>query len=308
MKAFRIFIRNIKNGIKSITRNFSLSMASIICTTITLIIVAIAAVFSANVDNFTKNLENTLTIMVFIDKNASEEDINSIKSKILEIKNIKSDELIYKTKEEIKNETIEGMCKGDENSSSLCVVMSHWTEENNPLESEFILTVSHIEELDNTAESLRTIDKVTNVKYSKDVVDKMIPTFDIVKKITIGIIIGLVVVSIFLICNTIKLTIFARKSEIEIMRLVGTSNFVIKLPFVIEGLFLGVIGSIIPILCTIWGYIILYDKLDHHLFTNFIEMLEPMPFTIYISLLLLGVGGMVGMIGSYMTVRKYLKI
>lgn len=308
MKAFRIFYRSIKNGIKSITRNLSLSMASIICTTITLIIVAIAAVFSANVNNFTKNLENTLTIMVFVDKNATTEEVSSIKSKILEIKNVKSDELIYKTKEEIKSETVESMCKDGETTSSLCVVMSHWTEENNPLESEFILTVSHIEELDKTAESLRTIEKVTNVKYSKDVVDKMIPTFEVVKKITIGIIIGLVIVSIFLICNTIKLTIFARKSEIEIMRLVGTSNFVIKLPFVIEGLFLGIIGSLIPILGTIWGYIIAYDKLDHHLFTNFIEMLEPMPFTIYISLLLLGIGGLVGMIGSYTTVRKYLKI
>ena len=88
MKAIRIFRRNIANAIKSIFRNFSLSAASIICTTITLIIVALAIIFSANVNNFTRDIENTLTIIVFVDKTATEEDISSIRSKILEIKNL----------------------------------------------------------------------------------------------------------------------------------------------------------------------------------------------------------------------------
>ena len=136
----------------------------------------------------------------------------------------------------------------------------------------------------------------------------MIPVFDIVKKITIGIILGLIVVTIFLICNTIKLTIFSRRSEIEIMRLVGTSNSVVRLPFVIEGLFLGIIGSIIPIIVTVWGYIIAYDKLEGHLFSNVIKLIEPMPFVIYISIVLVVIGGFVGMLGSYRTVRRYLKI
>ena len=92
------------------------------------------------------------------------------------------------------------------------------------------------------------------------------------------------------------------------MRLVGISNFVIKLPFVIEGLFLGIFGSIIPIIASIWGYTIMYDELEGHLFTNLIKMIEPFPFTIYLSLILLVVGAVVGMIGSYTTVRKYLKI
>ena len=136
----------------------------------------------------------------------------------------------------------------------------------------------------------------------------MVPIFNVVKQITIIIILGLIVVTIFLICNTIKLTIFARKNEIEIMRLVGISNFVIKLPFVIEGLFLGIIGSIIPIVVTIWGYTITFDKLEGVLFANFIKMLDPFPFTLYVSGALLIIGAIVGMIGSYTTVRKYLKI
>ena len=136
----------------------------------------------------------------------------------------------------------------------------------------------------------------------------MIPVFDVVENITLVIMIGLLFVTVLLICNTIKLTIFARRNEIEIMRLVGISNFVIKLPFVIEGLFLGIFGAIIPIIASIWGYTIMYDELEGYLFTNFIKMIEPFPFVIYLSLLLLLVGAIVGMVGSYTTVRKYLKI
>ena len=304
MKAIRIFRRNIANAIKSIFRNFSLSAASIICTTITLIIVALAIIFSANVNNFTRDIENTLTIIVFVDKTATEEDISSIRSKILEIKNVKSDKLIFKDKEEIKEETM----KNTDKSSSLYSIMENWTEETNPLESEFIISVKNVEDLEETATTLEKIEKVTNVKYSEDVVDNMIPLFDVVEKVTIVIIIGLIVVTTFLICNTIKLTIFARKNEIEIMRLVGTSNFTIKLPFVIEGLFLGMIGSIIPMLATIWGYIFAFDKLEGHLFTNYIRMITPIPFVFYTSIALLIIGSIVGMFGSYITVRKYLKI
>lgn len=304
MKAIRIFRRNVANAFKSIFRNFSLSIASIICTTITLVIVSIAMIVSVNVNSFTKDLASTLTILVYVDKNATEDDINSIKSKLLEIKNIKSDELLYKDKETLKEETMQ---KTDKNSS-LYSIMKTWTKETNPLESEFIISVKSIEEIEETATTIEKIDKISNVQYSESVVKKMIPVFDIVKKVTIAIIIGLIVVTIFLICNTIKLTIFARKNEIEIMRLVGTSNFVIKLPFVIEGLFLGIIGSIIPIVATIWGYIISYDKLEGYFFTNFIKMVNPMPTMIYISLALLLIGSLVGMLGSYTTVRKYLKI
>lgn len=304
MKIIRIFIRNVESAFKSIFRNFSLSIASVVCTTITLVIVALAIIVAANVNSFTKDIGDSLTIIAFVDSKASDEEIAKVKSSLLEINNIRSDELLFKSKEDIKNETLENTEKG----STVYNIISSLTTDNNPLESEFIVSVKDIEKLKSTATSIEKIDKVTKVKYSDSVVDKMIPVFDIVKKITIGIILGLIVVTIFLICNTIKLTIFSRRSEIEIMRLVGTSNSVVRLPFVIEGLFLGIIGSIVPILVTVWGYIIAYDKLEGHLFSNVIKLIDPMPFVIYISIVLVVIGGIVGMLGSYRTVRRYLKI
>ncbi len=304
MKAFRIFRRNVANAFKSIFRNFSLSVASITCTIITLVIMAIAVIFSANINNFTSDIEKTLTIIAYVDKDATKEEENQVKSRLLEIRNIKSDELLFKDAETIKEET---MKKTDKNSA-LYGIMDSWTEKTNPLEAEFIITVKDVTKLTETAKSIESISKVTNVKYSDSVAERMIPVFDVVEKITLIIVAGLLFVTVLLICNTIKLTIFARRNEIEIMRLVGISNFVIKLPFVIEGLFLGIFGSVIPIIASIWGYTLMYDKLEGYLFTNFIKMIEPFPFTIYLSLILLIVGAVVGMIGSYTTVRKYLKI
>ena len=304
MKAIRIFRRNVGNAFKSIFRNFSLSVASITCTIITLIIMSIAIIFSANINTFTEDIEKTLTIIAYVDKKATEEEINTVKSRLLEIRNIKSDELLYKDKEMIKEETM----KNTDKNSALYAVMNSWTKENNPIEPEFIITVKDVTELSETAKAIESINNVTNVKYSESVAEKMIPVFDVIEQVTLVIMLGLLFVTVLLICNTIKLTIFARKNEIEIMRLVGISNFVIKLPFVIEGLFLGIFGSIVPIIASIWGYTIVYDKLEGFLFTNLIKMIEPFPFTIYVSFILLIVGAVVGMIGSYTTVRKYLKI
>ena len=139
-------------------------------------------------------------------------------------------------------------------------------------------------------------------------VDRVVGIFDTVKKITLFIVVALILVTSFLINNTIKLTIFSRRSEIEIMRLVGTSNYAIKLPFIFEGLFLGLIGSIIPIILTIYGYIIAYSRLDGHLFSKVISLVKPFSFVLYVSLVLVIIGSIVGVIGSYKAVRKYLKV
>ena len=132
--------------------------------------------------------------------------------------------------------------------------------------------------------------------------------FDIIQKVTIVIVCALILVTAFLISNTIKLTIFSRKNEIEIMRLVGTSNFAIRQPFIIEGFILGVIGAIIPVIITVYGYILFYDHFDGYLFSHIIELIRPMNLVWFVSLILVIVGGIVGMFGSARAVRKYLKI
>lgn len=297
MKIIRIFVRNVRDAFRSVVRNFSLSLAAITCITITLILVALSMVITANVNNFTKTLEDELSIVVYLNEDVSTETENEIYSNISELDGVEKATL--KTKEEWKKEI-------QSYSSELDATLSYL--EDNPLLDSVIVKVKDINSISYVASIIRNYDGVKSAQYGEETVDKMIAIFDIVKKATVVVVLALILVTAFLISNTIKLTIFSRKSEIEIMRLVGTSNFVIKQPFIIEGFFLGLIGSVIPIIVTIYGYILFYDHFDGYLFSHLIELIKPMSLVWYISGVLAILGGIVGMFGSGRAVRKYLKI
>lgn len=297
MKIIRIFVRNVRDAFRSVVRNFSLSLAAITCITITLILVALSMVITANVNNFTKTLEDELSIVVYLNEDVSTETENEIYSNISGLEGVEKATL--KTKEEWKKEI-------QSYSSELDATLSYL--EDNPLLDSVIVKVKDINSISYVASIIRNYDGVKSAQYGEETVDKMIAIFDIVKKATVVVVLALILVTAFLISNTIKLTIFSRKSEIEIMRLVGTSNFVIKQPFIIEGFFLGLIGSVIPIIVTIYGYILFYDHFDGYLFSHLIELIKPMSLVWYISGVLAILGGIVGMFGSGRAVRKYLKI
>lgn len=297
MKIIRIFVRNVRDAFRSVVRNFSLSLAAITCITITLILVALSMVITANVNNFTKTLEDELSIVVYLNEDVSTDTENEIYSNISGLDGVEKATL--KTKEEWKKEI-------QSYSSELDATLSYL--EDNPLLDSVIVKVKDINSISYVASIIRNYDGVKSAQYGEETVDKMIAIFDIVKKATVVVVLALILVTAFLISNTIKLTIFSRKSEIEIMRLVGTSNFVIKQPFIIEGFFLGLIGSVIPIIVTIYGYILFYDHFDGYLFSHLIELIKPMNLVWYISGVLAVLGGIVGMFGSGRAVRKYLKI
>ena len=181
-------------------------------------------------------------------------------------------------------------------------------EGENPLRDTFKVKVKDITRIKNTANEIKTINGVHSVQYGEGVVEKLVNVFDAVEKGTVIAAVALTVVTVFLIVNTIKLTIFSRRTEIGIMRLVGASNLRIKLPFVIEGIILGMIGSIIPILITIFGYQAMYKYFGGIVFSTLIKLVEPEPFTYFASLILLGIGMIVGMIGSGQAVRRYVKV
>ena len=297
MRAFRIFFRSIRDALKSVVRNFSLSFASIMCTTITLILVAVAVVAAANVNNATRLIEDELTIVTYLKKDVTEEQIENIKSEISSYKNI--EEVTFKSKDEWKLEM-------SEYDDSFKTVLNYLDE--NPLMDSFVLKVNDVKKLSETSEYIKAINGVDTVKYGEGMVEQVISVFDIVQKIVVVVVIALIVVTSFLISNTIKLTIFSRRNEIEIMRLVGASNITIKLPFLFEGFIIGLIGSIIPVCITIYGYVILYSRMHGKLFSNMIMLIKPYPFVFWVSLIVIAIGALVGMYGSIKAVRKYLKV
>ena len=300
MKAIRILGRNIRDSFKSVFRNFSLSLASIACIIITLVVVSIAMILSFNVNNFTKAVEKDMTIVVFLDRGVSLERIEEIKDEINVINNIES--VTFQDKMEISEDM-------KDDSSDLGSLLEKYDDrETNPLADTFQVKVTDINKIEEVAKELQEIANVMSVKYGEGMVDQLVSVFDIVKKVSYAVVIALIVVTAFLISNTIKITIFSRKREIEIMRLVGASNINIKIPFIFEGLFLGLFGSIIPVLITIIGYEALYKAFNGQVISPFIQLIVPLPFTYLVSLVLIGIGILVGMFGSWRAVKKYLKI
>ena len=299
MKKIRIFFTGIKESFKSVFRNFSLSVASISCITITLILVGISIILSENVNKFTSDIEKDVTIVVYLNKELTEEDKEAILVKIDTLSNI--DSVTFLSNEDIRKEmSLE--------SEGLGNILNEYNEENNPLLDEYLVKVKDTEKIGKTANEIKEITGVNSVKYGEGMVEELVKIFDIVKKITIVVVIGLIVVTSFLISNTIKITISNRKKQIEIMRLVGASNSYITLPFFFEGVILGFLGSVIPILLNCIGYVLLYQKLNGVFFTEVITLINPDKILLTISVVLVLIGVIVGAIGSFLAVRRHLKV
>ena len=300
MKFFRIIKRYFRDAGKSVIRNFSLSLASISCITITLIVVAFSIVLSYNVEEMTKHVSSNISIVVFIDGDASKEDLEKVKNNIQRLDNI--DTIDFKSKQDYAKEI-------EEMDDRFSLIVKSWTDDTIPLLDSYEVKVKDIEKIKDTADRIKKIEKVSSVNFGEEYIESVITIFGVIEKICIGGVVALVLVTAFLIANTIKLAIFSRKTEIEIMRLVGASNMSIKIPFLIEGSFIGLFGAIIPIIITAYGYNALYNYLGGQLFSSSLgKLVAPYPFILWISLILLGIGLVVGMFGSSRAVRKYLKI
>lgn len=306
MKGFRTINRYFRDAFHGVFRNFSLSLASISCITITLIVVAFSLLLSMNVENFSESIRKDVTVVMFLKSDTTAEDVSKIKKELESISNIEKSTIEFKSKTDSALEL-------KKDNDIFATTVDKWTEETNPLLDSYMFKVKNIEEIDNTVKEVNNLsftkDKINNINYGEDIVHQMIVVFNVVKKVCIVAVAALVLVTAFLIANTIKLAIYSRRREIEIMRLVGASNTSIKVPFILEGLFIGIIGSIIPIVITIFGYSTLYDFFGGKLFGSALAaLIAPMPFVYNISGILVLIGILVGMIGSYQAVRKYLKI
>ena len=299
MKAFRILKSTLIESFKGVFRNFSLSLASISCITITLILVGLSILISYNVNNFTYKIEKDMTIVVFLERKVTEEQINETKENLMKLNNVKS--VTFNSKNQVK----EDMQKESDVFDS---ILSEYTEENNPLQDTFLFKVKDINGIGESANKIKEIKNVDIVKYGEGSVEELIKIFDVVKRITYIAVIALVVVTAILISNTIKITIQSRRREIEIRRLVGASNLFIKQPFFFEGIILGFLGSIIPIFVCCYGYSYLYKKLGGKVFTEIITLIKPSKVIYIVMLALLVIAVVVGSFGSYRAVRKYLKI
>lgn len=281
-----------------------MSVSSIFAVTITLCIISIFSIFSVSVNDITNTIEGTVQISAKVDyEYESAESLERIKSEIENIDGVKK--ITFYTKEDELNFYIEQNITNDEQRT---IFAPYETEGNNPFHHMYYIDVYNGLDVETVATKIGEIEGIKSVNYGGS---SAVLLVSMLNKVSYGggiLIASLGALALFLVSNTIKLTIYARKHEISIMRNVGASNGNIRTPFVIEGMLIGFIGSILPIVLTCVGYYYLYDYLGGIWFSNLFVMVEPYPFVLYLSGFLCSTGVLVGLIGSFVSVSRYLRL
>ncbi len=294
----RTLSRHFRESFKSLGRNGWMTFASASAVTMTLILVGVFFAIMMNLNQVATNIEEDVEIRVHIDVAATEENQEELRGKIDNIAQVES--IDYSDKEDELTNLIDSL--GDEGEAFKLF------EQDNPLNDVFVVKTTNPNDTMGVAKQIEKMDYAAKVKYGQGSVEKLFSGISLSRNIGIVLIVGLLFTAMFLISNTIKITIVSRRKEIEIMRLVGATNSFIRWPFFLEGLWLGILGSIIPVGVVSVAYYYSYEFLEPKLQGHFIQLIEFTPFIYQVGALLIFMGALIGVWGSMMSVRKFLKI
>jgi cell division transport system permease protein len=294
----RTFGRHTRESLKSIARNGWMTFASVSAVTVTLILVGVFFVIMMNLNRVAQTIEDDVQIRVHIDVAANKQDQQTLKSEIEKIPEVKS--VKFSPKEQELKDLVKSL--GEEGKSFKLF------EQDNPLNDVFIVKTKNPTDTMKVSKIIEKENYVAKVKYGQGKVEKLFKFIKASRDVGVVLILGLFFTAIFLISNTIKITIIARRREIKIMRLVGATNSFIRWPFFLEGLWLGILGSILPITLISIAYYRAFDYIGPRLEGTFIKLLPFDPFVYQVSGILVLMGALIGVWGSVMSVRKFLRV
>ncbi|SDC58728.1 cell division protein FtsX [Pelagirhabdus alkalitolerans] len=294
----RTFKRHFREGLKNTWRNNWMTLASVAAVTTTLLLVATFLVLMFNLNHVADALEEDVQMKVLVDLTADEDETEALGDELNALNNIESVEFSS------RDEELEGLI------SSMGEQGDSWglQDEDNPLNDAYVVRANEPQDTIEIAEEIEQMDSVERVNYGQDVVQNLFTFNNYARNIGLVLIVALLFTAIFLISNTIKITIMARRREIEIMKLVGATNWFIRWPFFVEGLLLGVLGSIVPISILTVGYYYLDQNAAAVNQFEFIQILPFYPFIFQLAAIILAIGAGIGIWGSVMSVRKFLKV
>ncbi|GAA4719019.1 permease-like cell division protein FtsX [Brevibacillus fulvus] len=291
--------RHIREGVKNLGRNGWMTFASISAVMITLLILGVFLILALNVNYMAQTIEKQVEIRVFLDVLADKTAVTQVEGQIKAIPNVSSVQFIDKQ---------QGLKQFKESLGEKAYLFDG-LEEENPLPDSFVVKTAKPEDTPAVAKQIKAFNHVENVNYGEGTVEQLFATTRMVRNIGIVFIVALGFTAMFLIANTIKLTIVARRREIEIMKLVGATNWFIRWPFFVEGLLMGVLGAVIPIAILLAGYYYLLDSVQNNYITASLFKLLPLfPLANQVALLLILIGAFIGIWGSLVSVRRFLRV
>ena len=283
-----------KEGFRNVWVNRLMSLASITVLMACLIIIGLGSMIFFNISALLDNIESQNVVMVYVEDGVSDEGTTKMRNDILMMENI--EDCIFVPKEDAFAAQLESM--GDD------AILLEGLEEN-PLPDAFKVVVEDLERFDETVAKLKALPNIENVRENSDLADKLLNVRHAVTIVIAGMVLLLFIVSLFIISNTIKITMFSRKLEISIMKAVGATNWFIRWPFMIEGMAIGILSSVVSFVLLAG----LYQGMIY-VFEDMLSLFTPVKFGTYagqIILIFLGIGIFTGSFGSLISMGKYLK-
>ena len=291
-------LRHIKEGITNITRHSAMAIASASAVTMTLLLVSLVIIIMVNVSQLTTSVERQLEIRVKINYEVeSSVVVLELQEKIKEVEGVIS--VTYSDKNKELNRLITSY-------PDLASIYETYRD-NNPLYDVFYVKVESGNLLHEITEQIKVFENVYDVDFGGEGVLELVAILNNIRTGGILLVVGLTLLAIFLIANTIKITILSRLDEIAIMRTVGATNGFIRAPFLVEGGIIGLLGAAIPIIVSLVGYYYISVVSGGYLFTEIFQLAPFMPFAIYLSACLGLFGMVVGLLGSFISVTRYLR-
>ena len=294
MKA-RTLGRHFRESFKSIGRNSWMTFASVSAVTVTLLLVGVFIVLMMNLNNTADNIEKDVEIKVIVDLAADDAAVAILDKKIGETAGVLEYEFSTNTKE------LDKMIKGYGEELGLY-------KQDNPLRHAFYVRATEPQQTALVAKKIESYEFAYDVIYGEGKVEKLFNVLNTGRNVGIVLIVALLFTAMFLISNTIRITIVARRKEIEIMKLVGATNSFVRIPFILEGVWLGILGALLPMFIITISYYNLVKYLAPKLEGELFQLLPMTPFIFQLCGLLLFMGVFIGIWGSFMSVRKFLKV
>ncbi|MBO5734071.1 MAG: permease-like cell division protein FtsX [Clostridia bacterium] len=282
---------------KNIFSNGWMTIASIFTVIASLLVFGVFSVLTVNISGIVGDMEDSYQILVYIDDKVNYDGVRTIGEEIKETDNVSDATLI--TKDERFNNFRDGM--GPKGTTL------NRFEDDNPLRDMYMVTLDDLSMSEDTIKVLERIDGVDEIQRNEDAINKLVTIANYIQTFSLWIMIALAIVSVFIISNTIKLTVYTRRKEINIMKFVGATDWFIRWPFIIEGIFIGLIGAGVSIGLVIGGYSLLTGIISS-LNIGFITMKPLSEIVTLIVCSSLGLGAVLGGIGSFISVRKHLNV
>lgn len=296
IKAIRMIPYHIRQAFRGMFRHMGMTLSAIMAVIITLLLLAVFLCAAGNVSLFASNIEGGLQIHATLDPDIdTQEELEEAGNALKEMDNVAMATL------STKDEELELMIREKGEAFAM------YRGEENPLNNAFFITVSDADQIEQTCEEIKQLDFVNDAVYGGASVSQLINILNLVRQGGFIFVILLFLLTAYLISSTIRTTIYARSKEIAIMRNVGASNHFIKVPFMIEGVLIGIIGSIIPCVLTYFGYSWMYEAIGGRLFTNLFALQPVIPFTFHVAAILVACGVIVGLFGSFLSTTRYLR-